>query len=90
MISFALCLGTAISVLLPRNLVLSFGGEELLRDADEGRALAVAEGYRAACRWIEPQLAINRRTLDRLAELLTISCGLLALEVILQTISVTR
>jgi multisubunit Na+/H+ antiporter MnhC subunit len=88
-ISFALCFACAIWVLLPRNLFVSLGGAELMADADVVRAPDVTDGYRAASTWIEPHLEQNRRTIDRLADWLTVSCVLLAVEVVLCTISVT-
>jgi uncharacterized membrane protein YhdT len=88
-ISFALCFACAIWILLPRKLFVSLGGAELMADADVVRAPDVADGYRAASNWIEPYLEQNRRTIDRLADWLTVSCVLLAVEVVLCTISVT-
>jgi uncharacterized membrane protein YhdT len=88
-ISFALCFACAIWVLLPRNLFVSLGGAELMADADIVRAPDVNDGYRAAASWIEPYLEQNRRTIDRLADWLTVGCVLLAIEVVLCTISVT-
>jgi hypothetical protein len=88
-LSYALCFASAICVLLPRNLVLSFGGSELMADAESEVAPDVADGYRAASSWIEPYLERNRMTIIRLADWLTVSCGLLILEVVLCTIGVT-
>jgi hypothetical protein len=88
-ISFALCFASAIWVLVPRDLYLAFGGRQLMADGDRAQALDVSEGYRATCRWIEPQLELNRRALDRMAEWLTASCVLLAAEIVLWTISLT-
>ncbi len=88
-ISFALCVGSAIWVLLPRELVLAFGGDELLADNDRRRTGDIAEAYRAAGGWMKPRLQANRGKLDRLADWLTVSCVLLAIEVIMWTISIT-
>jgi uncharacterized membrane protein YhdT len=88
-ISFALCFACAIWVLLPRNLFVSLGGAELMADADIVRAPDINDGYRAASTWIEPYLEQNCRTIDRLADWLTVSCVLLAIEVVLCTTSVT-
>ncbi|MFI4991493.1 MAG: hypothetical protein ACHQHO_11350 [Solirubrobacterales bacterium] len=87
-IAFVLCSGCAIWVLIPRDLVLSFGGEGLIAESDDRHSVEVAEGYRAACGWIEPRLDRNRRVLDGLADWLTRGCLLLAVEVVLQTISI--
>jgi hypothetical protein len=89
MVAFTLCFGSAIWVLLPRDLGLSFGGEQLLADGEDDRATSIEDGYRAASRWIEPQLELNRRMIAWLADWLTISCVMLAVEVVLWTISLT-
>lgn len=86
-ISFALCVVCGIWVLLPRELALAFGGDELLADGDLRGAGDVVQAYRAAGRWIEPRLQMNRRTLSHLADALTAGCVLLAIEVITWTIS---
>jgi uncharacterized membrane protein YhdT len=88
-VSFALCFACAIWVLLPRSLFVSLGGAELMADADDVRVSDVTDGYRAASTWIEPYLEQNRRTISRLADWLTVSCVLLAIEVVLCTISVS-
>jgi type II secretory pathway component PulL len=88
-VSFALCFATAIWVLLPHELVLALGGEELLAEADQREIRDLAGAYRAAGSWTEPRLQANRQKLDRLADLLIVSCGLLAIEVISWTISLT-
>src|ERR1700704_4802437 len=77
-ISYALCFASAIWVLLPRELALSFGGAELMADIDGDQMVDVVEGYRAAASWIEPYLESNGRTIDQLADCLTISCLTLA------------
>jgi hypothetical protein len=81
-VSYALCFGSAIWVLLPRELVLSFGGTELMADVDSGGTLDIVEGYRAATGWIEPYLDSNSRTIDLLSDCLAASCLMLALEVL--------
>jgi hypothetical protein len=85
-ISYALCFASAIWVVLPRELVLSFGGAELMAEVDNDEAADVVEGYRAANGWIEPYLERNSRTIDQLADCLTISCLTLAIEVLSCTI----
>jgi hypothetical protein len=85
-ISYALCFATAIWVVLPRELVLSFGGAELMADVDSAEGIDVVEGYRAATGWIEPNMERNSRTIDQLADCLTISCLTLAVEVLCCTI----
>ena len=48
----------------------------------------VTEGYRAAGIWIESYLDANRDPIENLSNWFTISCALLAVEVILWTVSV--
>jgi hypothetical protein len=88
-ISVALCFARAIWVLLPRDFGLPFRGQGLTADGDTEPEVDLAEGYRAASRWIEPQLELNGRKIDRLSGCLTVSCGLLASEILLWTISLT-
>jgi|HubBroStandDraft_2_1064218.scaffolds.fasta_scaffold495457_1 hypothetical protein len=85
-VAYILCFASAILVLLPRELVLSFSGAGLMADGDGERLANVSEAYRAASSWIEPYVLRNRRTIDRLADWLTISCLLLSIEVTLDVI----
>ncbi len=87
MISFAVCVGSAIWVLLPHALVFAFRGEILLTESDHRGVQAVAEAYRTAGIWIEPQLNANSNKIAALSNWLAVSCALLAVEVILWTIS---
>jgi hypothetical protein len=87
LIAFVLCLATAIWVLLPHRLVFAFRGEALLAESDHQDVQDVAEAYRAAGIWIEPHLDVNAEKIGELSEWFTISCGLLAAEVILWTVS---
>lgn len=87
--SFALCSATAVWVLLPHELTLTFGGDELLADGDLRGHHELSGAYRAASSWIKPRLKVTRRKLGRLADCLTVSCILLAIEIVLQTISIT-
>jgi hypothetical protein len=87
-IAFVLCSGAAIWVLSPRDLSLYFGGSDLIEASDARDVVAVAEGYRAACRWMELHLQRNRRVLRSLAGWLSFACLALAVEVLLQTISI--
>jgi hypothetical protein len=85
--SFALCFGSAIWVLMPHELVFAFRGKVLVAVGDREEPLDVSDAYRAAGRWIEPHLHVNRRKIGRLSKWLTASCVLLAVEVILWTLS---
>jgi hypothetical protein len=87
LIVFVLCLATAIWVLLPHRLVFAFRGEALLAESDHQDVQDVAEAYRAAGIWIEPHLDVNAAKIGELSEWFTVSCGLLAAEVILWTVS---
>jgi hypothetical protein len=87
MISFALCVGSAIWVLLPHALVFAFRGEALLAESDHRGVKDVTEAYRSAGIWIEPHLQANRDKIAWLSNWLAVSCVLLAAEVILWTIS---
>ncbi len=88
-VSYALCSGSAVWVLLPREFVFAFRGSALITASDPPHRLDLAAAYRAAGGWIEPHLHLNRRKLIRLSRLLTASCALLAAEVILWTLSLT-
>ncbi|HEX3432942.1 MAG TPA: hypothetical protein VHT25_02655 [Solirubrobacteraceae bacterium] len=87
-VAFGSCVASTIVVLLPRGLVFAFGGDTLLADGDPLDARDVCEAYRAAGRWIEPHVQENRRKLNRIGHWLTLSCAMLAAEVILWTLSV--
>jgi hypothetical protein len=87
MISFALCVGSAIWVLLPHELVPAFRGKALLAGSDDQGVQEVTEAYRTAGVWIELHLEANRDKIAGLSIWLAVSCALLAAEVILWTIS---
>jgi hypothetical protein len=88
LIAFVLCLGSAIMVLLPHELVFAFRGEALLGISDQEGVEDITEAYRAAGIWIEPYLDENRDKIASLSSWFTMSCVLLAAEVILWTVSV--
>lgn len=87
MVSFALCVGSAIWVLLPHAFVFAFRGKTLLAESDHRGVSNVVEAYRAAGIWVEPHLEANRRKIVSLSDCLAASCALLAAEVILWTFS---
>jgi hypothetical protein len=88
MISFVLCVGTAIWVLLGHELVFTFRGQVLLMGStDQWQASDVDEAYRTAGIWIRPHLETNRDKLGWLSGWLAVSCALLATEIILWTVS---
>jgi hypothetical protein len=90
LIAFALCLASAIFVLLPHELVFAFRGDALLAEADHEGVADVREAYRAAGIWIEPYLNANRDKIADLSAWFTTSCVLLAAEVVLWTLSLAR
>lgn len=87
MIAFVLCVSATIYVLLPHKLVFAFRGQALLAASDHEGIDDVTEAYRAAGIWIEPVLKSNRDKIADLSDWFAVSCGLLACEVILWTIS---
>jgi hypothetical protein len=87
MIAFALCVGSAIWVLLPHAFVFAFRGETLLAESDHRGVSNVTEAYRTAGIWIEPYLEVNRSKIAGLSNWLAASCALLSAEVILWTLS---
>jgi hypothetical protein len=89
LIAFVLCLGSAIVVLLPHSFVFAFRGRALLAASDHEGIQDVTEAYRATGIWIEQSVDANRRKLDSLSDWLTASCVLLALEVVVWTLSLT-
>jgi hypothetical protein len=87
MVSFSLCVGSAIWILLPHALVFAFRGKALLAESDHRGASNVTEAYRTAGIWVEPHLEANRHKISSLSDWLAASCVLLAAEVILWTLS---
>jgi hypothetical protein len=87
MVAFALCVGSAIWVLLPHAFVFAFRGETLLAESDHRGVSDVVEAYRTAGIWVQPHLEVNRGKIAGLSDCLAASCALLAVEVILWTLS---
>jgi hypothetical protein len=87
MVTFALCVGSAIWVLLPHAFVFAFRGETLLAESDHRGVSDVVEAYRTAGIWVQPHLEANRGKIAGLSDCLAASCALLAVEVILWTLS---
>jgi hypothetical protein len=86
--AFVLCLASAIWILLPHKLAFAFRGDALLAESDHRGVQDVTEAYRAAGIWIESFLDSNRDRIENLSNWFTVSCALLAAEVILWTVSV--
>jgi hypothetical protein len=89
LLGFVLCVGSSIVVLLPHSLVFAFRGLPLLAESDQLGVEDVREAYRAAGLWVEPHLETNGDKIGQLSAWFTVSCVLLALEVVLWTISLT-
>jgi hypothetical protein len=87
MLAFALCVGSAVWILLPHAFVFAFRGQTLLAESDHRGVSDVIEAYRTAGIWIEPHLEANRNKIAGLSNWLAASCALLAAEVILWTLS---
>lgn len=87
MVSFAASAASAIWVLLPHEFVFAFRGEAMLAESDHRGVTDVAEAYRAAGIWIEPHVNANSEKLAGLSSWVALSCGLLATEVILWTLT---
>lgn len=87
LVAFVGCVGATIYVLLPHKLVFAFRGQALLGASDHEGIDDVTEAYRAVGIWIEPLLESNRDKIADLSDWFAISCGLLAAEVILWTVS---
>jgi len=87
MVSFALCVASAIWILLPHAFVFAFRGKRLLAESDLRGASNVIDAYRIAGIWVEPHVEGNRRKIASLSDWLAVSCALLVAEVILWTLS---
>jgi hypothetical protein len=61
LITFALCLGTAIVVLLPHEFVFAFRGRAVLAASDHEGIQDVSDAYRAADIWIRGSLDFGRQ-----------------------------
>lgn len=87
MASFALCIGSAIWILLPHSFVFAFRGKALLAESDHRGVSNVTDAYRATGIWIEPHLESSSRKIASLSDCLAASCLLLVGEVVLWTLS---
>jgi hypothetical protein len=89
MIAFALSVGSALWVLLPHEFVFAFRGDALVAEGANRNAPDMTVAYRIAGIWMEPRLEANRDKIAKLSGWLASSCALLALEVVLWTVSLT-
>jgi hypothetical protein len=89
LITFATCVASAIWVLLPHAFVFAVRGETLLAETDHLGVEDVGQAYRAAGIWMEPHLDRNQDKLAKMSGWFTASCVLLAVEIVLWTLSLT-
>jgi hypothetical protein len=82
LVSFVLCVGTAIWVLLPHDFAFGFRTQSRLLPGDRGAPFAIADAYRVAGAWIDRHLDTNRDKIAGLSACLTLSCVLLTLEIV--------
>jgi hypothetical protein len=87
-VSYVACVGAAIFVLLPHELVLEFRGSVVTKVADEVDG-SLPEAYAAVTEWLEEFHAGNATKLERLGRWYTASGAALGGEVVLWTLSVT-
>ncbi|HEV2997932.1 MAG TPA: hypothetical protein VGX16_02415 [Solirubrobacteraceae bacterium] len=87
MVSFLSCVGSAIWVLLPHELVFAFRGEAILAESDGRDMQDAAEAYRTAGIWAEPHLNANRDKIGELSDWLAVSCVMLAAEIVFWTLN---
>lgn len=87
MIAFALCVASAMWILLPHAFVFAFRGKTLLAESDHRGASNVIDAYRIAGIWVEPYVESNHHKIASLSDWLATSCVLLVAEVILWTLS---
>ena len=87
--AYVSCVAAGLWVLLPHNLVFAFRGRPLLWASDGADGLEVGEAYRVIGSWIQKPLERNREKIAELSVWFAVSCGMLAAEVILWTVSLT-
>jgi hypothetical protein len=82
LVSFVLCVGSAVWVLLPHDFTFGFRAQRLLVPGERGASLDIGGAYRVAGAWIDRHLDTNRDKIAGLAACLTFSCTLLTLEIV--------
>lgn len=88
LLAFALCAASAIWILLPHGLEFAFRGDRVFATSDRRAITDMAEAYRIAESWMETSVAENRPVIAGLSYWLTVSCLLLAVEIVLWTVSI--
>jgi hypothetical protein len=86
--AFTLCGASAIWILLPHGLEFAFRGDRVFATSDRRAIKDMAEAYRIAESWMETSVAENRPVIASLSYWPTVSCLLLAVEIVLWTVSI--
>lgn len=87
LVSFGLCVGSAIWILGPHDFVFAFRGDVILAESDRN-VQDMREAYRATGAWIEANMDTNSHKIDDLSVWLTVSCVSLAVEIVSWTLGV--
>jgi hypothetical protein len=87
-IAYVACVGAAVYVLLPHELVLEFRGS-VVNDLEYQRGGGLDAAYEAVTEWLEDFHDSNAGTLRALGRWYTIACAALGVEVLLWTLSIT-
>ena len=87
-IAYVACVGAAVYVLLPHELVLEFRGS-VVNDLEYERGGGLDAAYIAVTEWLEDFRDSNAGTLQALGRWYTAACAALGVEVLLWTLSVT-
>lgn len=82
------CVGAAVYVLLPHELVLEFRGS-VVNELEYERGGGLDAAYEAVTEWLEDFHESNAGTLRGLGRWYTIACAALGVEVLLWTLSIT-
>jgi hypothetical protein len=88
LISFGICVGSAIWVLGPHSFTFAFRGEAVLAAIGVEWERDMREPYRATGAWIEELVDDNAQKLADLSVWLRLSCAALAAEIVFWTLSV--
>jgi hypothetical protein len=87
LVSFVLCVGSAIWVLLPHDFTFGFRAQSLLLPGDRRALFDIADAHRVAGAWIARHIDTNRDKIAGLSACLTLSCTLLTLEIVVWILS---
>jgi hypothetical protein len=87
-VAYVACVGAAVYVLLPHELVLEFRGS-VVNELEYERGGGLEAAYEAVTEWLEDFHESNAGALRALGRWYTVACAALAVEVVLWTLSVT-